>query len=124
MTAEDSTSLMKERDILCRNRRFLVDNLEPDDVIDDLIQSRLIGENAAQRVQLGGVSRVEKNRIIVEQLNTSRPGTLKEFCRILRRYGRQSFIADQLEKGKPIQYSHLVLAARDITTLASQALAM
>ena len=96
------TSLKEERDILSRNRKFIVDNLEADDVIDELIQSRLIGGSAAQRIQLGGLSRVEKNRIIVEQLNTCGPGTLEKFCGILRRYGRQSFIADQLEKGKLI----------------------
>ena len=100
MAAGSEMSLEEERKILAKNRKFIVDNLEADDVIDELIQSRLIGGNAAQRVQLIGVSRVEKNRIIVEQLNTCGPGTLKVFCGILRRCGRQSFIADQLEKSK------------------------
>ena len=51
------------------NRDFIVEYLDPDDVIDELIQRRLIGENAAQKVtQPMGVSRVEKNRIIVDQL--------------------------------------------------------
>ena len=98
------TSFEEEKEILAKNRTFIVDNLEADDVIDELIQSRLIGGNAAQRVQLVGVSRVEKNRIIVEQLRTCGPGTLEVFCRILRRYGRQSFIADQLEKSKFLFY--------------------
>lgn len=100
MAAGSETGLEEERDILAENRKFIVDNLETDDVIDELIQSRLIGGSAAQQVQLVGVSRVEKNRIIVEQLNTCGPGTLKVFCGILRRYGRQSFIADQLEKSR------------------------
>ena len=97
MATESETILEEEREILAKNRKFVVDNLEADDVIDELIQSRLIGRNAAQRVQLVGVSRVEKNRIIVEQLNTCGPGTLEVFCGILRRCRRQSFIADQLE---------------------------
>ena len=100
MAAGSETGLEEERDILAKNRKFIVDNLETDDVIDELIQSRVIGGSAAQRIQLVGVSRVEKNRIIVEQLNTCGPGTLKMFCGILRRCGRQSFIADQLEKSR------------------------
>ena len=100
MATESETTLEEEREILANNRKFVVDNLEADDVIDELIQSRLIGRNAAQRVQLVRVSRVEKNRIIVEQLNTCGPGTLEVFCGILRRCGRQSFIADQLEKSR------------------------
>ena len=100
MAAGSETSLEEERKVLYKNRKFIVDNLEADDVIDELIQSRLIGANAAQRVQLVGVSRVEKSRIIVEQLSTCGPGSLEVFCGILRRCGRQSFIADQLEKSK------------------------
>ena len=102
MATGSGTGLEEEREILTNNRKFIVENLEADDVIDDLIQSRLISENAAQRVQLVGVrsNRVEKNRIIVEQLNACGPGTLEVFCGILRRCGRQSFIADQLEKSR------------------------
>ena len=104
MAAGSRTSLEEERNVLARNRQFIVDNLEADDVIyiDELIQSRVLGANVAQRVQLAGVSRVEKNRNIVEQLNAcvDLAGTLEVFCRILRRFGRQSFIADQLEKSR------------------------
>ena len=100
MAARSKASSEEERQVLAKNRKFIVDNLEADDVIDELIQLRLIGENAAQRVQLVGVSRVEKSRIIVEQLSTCGPGSLEVFCGILRRCGRQCFIADQLEKSK------------------------
>ena len=92
--------LAEQKEILTANRKFIVDYLEADDVIDELIQARVIGEHAAQRVQLVGVSRVEKNRIIVEQLDTSGPGTLEVFCGILRKRERQVFIAEQLEKCK------------------------
>ena len=54
--------LPEQKEILTANRKFIVDYLEADDVIDELIQARVIGENAAQRVQLMGVSRAEKNR--------------------------------------------------------------
>ena len=100
MAAGSKASLEEVRNVLAKTRQFIVDYLEADDVIDELIQSRVIGANAAQRVQLVGVSRVEKNRIIVEQLNTCGPGTLEMFCGILRRCGRQSFIADQLERSR------------------------
>ena len=100
MAAGSGISLAEQREILTANRKFIVDYLEADDVIDELIQARVIGENAAQRMQLVGVSRAEKNRIIVEQLDTSGPGTLEVFCGILRRRGRQTFIAEQLEKCK------------------------
>ena len=79
---------------------LLIDNwyftLDADDLIDELIRENLIGQNAAQRVQLMGTSRVEKNRIIFDQLITCGPGALEKFCEILRRKKRQSFIADQL----------------------------
>ena len=100
MAAGSKASLEEEKNVLAKNRQFIVDYLEADDVIDELIQSRVLGANAAQRVQLVGVSRVEKNRIIVEQLNTCGPGTLEMFCGILRRCRRQSFIADQLERSR------------------------
>ena len=89
--------LPEQKEILTANRKFIVDYLEADDVIDELIQARVIGENAAQRVQLMGVSRAEKNRIIVEQLDTSGPGTPEMFCGILRKRERQVFIAEQLD---------------------------
>ena len=58
-------SLKKQREVFTNNRTFLVDYLDADDVIDELIQEKLIGKNAAQRVQLQTTSREEKNRIIV-----------------------------------------------------------
>ena len=91
-------SLQQHKQILKNNRNFIVENLDGDDVIDELIQVNLIGQNPAQRVQLMGTSRVEKNRIIFDQLITCGPGALEKFCEILRRKKRQSFIAEQLEK--------------------------
>ena len=90
-------SLDQQEQVLKKNRDFIVKRLEADDVIDELIQANLVGQNAAQRVGLVGTSRVEKNRIIFEQLMTCGPGALEKFCEILRRKERQSFIAEQLE---------------------------
>ncbi|XP_065908368.1 NACHT, LRR and PYD domains-containing protein 1-like isoform X2 [Dysidea avara] len=96
-------SLKKQREVFTNNRAFLVDYLDADDIIDDLIQEKMIGKNAAQRVQLQTTSREEKNRIIVEQLTNSGPGTLDKFCEILRNTGRLAFVAEELEKGKTKQ---------------------
>ena len=93
-------SLEQQEQVLQNNRDFIVKRLDPDDLIDELIQANLIGQNAAQRVQLMGTSRVEKNRIIFDQLITCGPGALEKFCEILKRKKRQSFIAEQLEKRK------------------------
>ena len=94
----DDESLIKQREAFTNNHAFLVDYLDADDVIDELIQGKMIGKNAAQRVQLQTTSRKEKNRIIIEQLTNSGPGTLEKFCRILTDTGRLGFIAEKLDK--------------------------
>ena len=93
-------SLEEQKRVLIDNRKFIVDNLDADDVIDKLIQEKMMGRNAAQRIQLVGVSRVDKNKIIVDQLSIAGPGALEMFCEILRRNKRQAFIAEELEKGE------------------------
>ena len=94
-------SLEQQERVLRDNRDFIVKHLDPDDVIDELIQGHLIGENAAQKVtQPMGWSREEKNRIIIDQLSMSGPGAVKKFCEIIRRKKRQIFIAEKLEKCK------------------------
>lgn len=94
-------SLEEQGRVLFDNRSFLVNYLDPDDVIDELIQARLVGQYATQRLQLMDITRKDKNQIIIDQLNTAGPGSLEKFCKILRKRGRQKFIADQLEKSKP-----------------------
>ena len=98
MAANGQVSLEQQEQVLESNRDFILKRLDADDVIDELIQENLIGQNSAQRVQLMGTSRVENNRIIFDQLITCGPGALEKFCEILRRKKRQSFIAVQLEK--------------------------
>ena len=96
--ANCEVSLEQQEQVLEDNRDFIIRRLDADEVIDELIQANLIGQNAAQRVQLMGTSRVEKNRIIFDQLITCGPDALEKFCKILRRRKRQSFIAENLEK--------------------------
>ena len=90
--------LKQQEVVLAVNRDFIIKHLEPDDVIDELIQARLMGKNAAQRVQLTTMSRGDKNRIIFEQLSIAGPGALEKFCDIVKKEKRQTFIAERLEK--------------------------
>ena len=92
-------SLKRQEQVLTANRDFIIKQLDADDVIDKLIQERLIGENAAQRIGLMTTSRVSKNRIILDQLSIAGPGALERFCDILKKM-RQAFIAEKLERCK------------------------
>ena len=93
-------SLEQQEQVLITNRDFIIKHLDTDEVIDELIQARVIGENAAQRIGLVMMTRVEKNRIIFDQLSTAGPGILETFCDILRKKRRQTFIAEKLQKCK------------------------
>ena len=84
--------------VLTENRDFIIQHLDAGDVIDELIQAQLMGKNAAQRVRLVTMSRVDKNRVICEQLSTAGPRALKRFCDIIKKKSRQTFISDQMEK--------------------------
>ena len=99
-------SVEQQEQVLVANRDFIIKHLDADDVIDELIQARLIGKNAAQRIGLMTMSRIDKNRIIFEQLSIAGPGALKIFCDILRKDERQTFIAVKVEQcklyGKPV----------------------
>ena len=90
--------LEQQVQVLYDNYDFIISYLDADDVIDELIQERLVGPMAAQRLQLMGISSVDKNRLILQQLTTAGPGALEKFCRILKKKQRQSFIAEPLEK--------------------------
>jgi len=98
--ASDEISLQEQqKKVLTNNREFIVGNLDADDVIDELIQEKMIGCNAGQRVQLVGMtSGVDKNRIIVDQLSIAGPGALEKFCQVLRKKERQTYIAEKLEE--------------------------
>ena len=77
--ANSKLILAQQDQVLQDNRAYIVKRLDADEVIDELIQANLIGQNAAQRVQLKGMSREEKSRIIVDELNTCGPGALEKF---------------------------------------------
>ena len=99
--------LEQQAQVLYDNCDFIISYLDADDVIDELIQERLVGPMAAQRLQLMGMSSVDKNRLIFQQLTTAGPGALEKFCRILKNNQRQSFIAEQLEKCEPVNVTTL-----------------
>jgi len=92
------SSLFVQEQVINENRDFIVKHLDAEDVIDELIQERLIGRSGAQQVQLTGKSRADKSRIICEQLTTAGPNAVYKFCKILRSNKRQTFLAERLEK--------------------------
>ena len=98
--ADIKVSLEQQEKVLSDNHDLIVNYLDPDDILDELIQARMIGENAAQRLQLRGISEAARNRVIIHQIATSGPGALQKFCDILKKKKRQTFIAEQLEKCK------------------------
>jgi len=53
--------LEQQERVLTENHDLLIKNLDAKDMIDELIQAQLIGENAAQRIGLVTMSRVDKN---------------------------------------------------------------
>ena len=90
MSSLEST-LQQQSDVLTNKRAFIIARLNPDDIIDELIQARtLIGENAAQKLQLpdSECSRREKNTIIVDELRRAGPGSLQKFCDISKIHSR------------------------------------
>ncbi|XP_065888158.1 protein NLRC3-like isoform X3 [Dysidea avara] len=96
--ADMENNLVVQEQVLTENRDFIVKHLDAEDIIDELIQERLMGRSAAQRVQLADKSRVDQNRIICQQITTAGPDALNKFCIILRKNKRQAFIAERLEK--------------------------
>ena len=117
-------TLEQQEQVLIENRDFVIKHLDADDVFDELIQERLIGENAAQRIGLTTKGRNDKNRIILDQLSTAGPGALERFCSILKKKKRQAFIAEQLEKckGKCKTGAMLILLAATIDNILSMLL--
>ncbi|XP_065887341.1 NACHT, LRR and PYD domains-containing protein 3-like isoform X2 [Dysidea avara] len=106
-----------QEQVVTENRDFIVKHLDAEDVIDALIQERIMGRGAAQRVQLECMSRGDKNRIICEQLTTAGPGAVKRFCKILRNEKRQIFIAERLEislHSATTQYTNAILTTSPI----------
>ena len=83
--------------VLNSNRTFIINKLNPEDVIDELIEEKILGKFASQRVQLN-ITRTEKNRIIVDQLLNAEPSALRKFIAILKVNKSQAFIANKLEK--------------------------
>lgn len=87
-------SLTQQEQVLTDNCDLIIKYLDADDIIDELIQARIVGENAAQWLQLRGISEAEKNKLIIHQISTSGPGRLEKFCGILKKKKRQTFIAE------------------------------
>ena len=93
------SKLSLEKQILMDNRDFIIKHLDADDIIDELVQARLLSQNSAN--SLIGKSKVDKNRIIFQQLNGhAESGSLEKFRKVLKNRRRQTTMSDELEKRK------------------------
>ena len=79
-----------EQQILLDNRDVIINTLDTDDIIDQLKKERLISQSTVQR--LIGRSKIDKNRIVFEQLSNAGPGMVEKFCNILK---------NQLQRRRP-----------------------
>ena len=92
MANDRGVTLEQQEQVLLTNHAFIVKHLDAKDVIDELIQARLIDVSAAQRLGLITMSRVDKNRVIYEKWT-------RVAADRLWKKKRQTFIAERLEKG-------------------------
>ena len=97
LDTEKKLELQKE--VFTNCRQYIVQYLNPNDILDHLISKHLIGENASQELRLPIKTVQEKNRTIVNELSIGGPDAFGRFCEILKKDSRTKHIADQLEKG-------------------------
>ena len=97
LDSEKKLELQKE--VFTNCRQYIVQYLNPNDILDHLISKHLIGENASQELGLPIKTAQEKNRTIVNELYIGGPDTFGKFCEILKNTSRTKHIADHLEKG-------------------------
>jgi len=88
-----------EREVLDNKRHYLVKNIKPEDIVDDLISQKLIGANAKQRFELRVTTTDEKVQIVLDDLGRSYPGFMKEFFDVLRRSKTQDHVVQVLQQG-------------------------
>ncbi|XP_065905041.1 uncharacterized protein [Dysidea avara] len=87
-----------EQEVLKNKRHYLVKTVKPEDIIDDLISQKLVGNYAKQQFGLLVTDTNAKVRIIVDELERSPPGFLKEFCEVLKRSRTQDHVVQELQK--------------------------
>ena len=85
-----------EQQILMDNRDVIINTLDTDDIIDQLKKERLISQSTVQR--LIGKSKIDKNRIVFEQLSNAGPSMVEKFCNILK---------NQLQRRRPDKSNEL-----------------
>lgn len=95
--AEDLEKI--EDEVLRNKQQYLVTHVKPDDILDALVQNKLVGDSADQQYNLRTNTISDKVRIILNELRRSRPGYLKEFCTILKGSRTQDHIVAELQKG-------------------------
>ena len=91
--------LKLQNELFTSNRNYIVQYLNPDEVIGDLISKHLIGQSAGQQLSNPMKTTKEKNKIIVDELCKGGRNTFGKFCEVLRDNRKTKFMADKLETG-------------------------
>ncbi|XP_065901002.1 uncharacterized protein [Dysidea avara] len=92
----DSYEIIEE--VLSNKRVFLTQNLSSNDLVDYLVQERMIDDSIHQKLGMPCFTPMEKNRWIIDSLVTGPPNTFKRFCAILRKVKKYNYIAEELER--------------------------
>ena len=87
-----------DQKILMDNRDLIISYLDADSIVDQLVKANLISQNAAR--SLIGKSKIDKNRIVFEQLSNAGPGALENFRKILKNQRRRTDKLKELEERK------------------------
>ena len=90
------SKMSAEQQILIDNRDFIISHLDADNIIDQLITANLMSQNATRR--LIGKSKIDKNRIVFEELSKAGPGALEKFRNILKNQRRRTDKSKELEE--------------------------
>ena len=94
-----------QKEFLRANTSYIVSSLNPDDIVDELISHDLLGESARQQLRLPIKTTMEKNRIIVDEVSSGRPGALESFCSVLKKNRVKRYVGEKLEKGQKFSQS-------------------
>ena len=84
----------RHRDVLRQKRVYLTENLDPDVLINHLVEENLLSEDAEEEIR-GERRRAEKTRKIIAAIQLRGPTAFDRFIKCLNAAG-QDFIAEEL----------------------------
>ena len=91
----------EERQAIKRNFALLTKNLNPKDLIDEMVQKSLLTENEHSDIE----TKTKENRrdgasALLKALQRRQPGSLKVFIGILGNIAESKYLADALAEGE------------------------